>query len=154
MYIRRKVFSVIEDENGVERYFSTTEFINEEAYLNSVQREFAEKEEKKKLSTGKKAALATAGTAAAATAAAYGISKGRGKQLKKTLEKGKQLLAENPSPRRIEEEAKKLGLKVKNHDEARKLVSDLEKSNAGSFAKGVENLGKNIKKLAKRAVSE
>ena len=33
MYIRRKVFSVITDEYGDERYFSTTEFINEDAYL-------------------------------------------------------------------------------------------------------------------------
>lgn len=37
MYIRRKVFSVIEDESGKERYFSTTEFVNEETYL---QKEF------------------------------------------------------------------------------------------------------------------
>lgn len=33
MYIRRKVFSVIKDENGEEKYFSTTEFLNEETYL-------------------------------------------------------------------------------------------------------------------------
>lgn len=40
MYIRRKVFSLLQDETGEERYFSTTEFeIN--------QREFAEKEDKK-----------------------------------------------------------------------------------------------------------
>ena len=34
MYIRRKVFSVITDENGEERLFSTTEFINEDEYLS------------------------------------------------------------------------------------------------------------------------
>lgn len=38
MYIRRKVFSTFVDEYGQERYFSTTEFINEDAYLD--QREF------------------------------------------------------------------------------------------------------------------
>lgn len=34
MYIRRKVFSIITDENGEERLFSTTEFINEDDYLS------------------------------------------------------------------------------------------------------------------------
>lgn len=33
MYIRRKVFSTYVDEYGEERYFSTTEFINEDTYL-------------------------------------------------------------------------------------------------------------------------
>lgn len=33
MYIRRKVFSVLTDQYGEERYFSTTEFMNEEDYL-------------------------------------------------------------------------------------------------------------------------
>ena len=36
MYIRRKVFSTVIDENGEERYFSTNEIINEEDYLNEV----------------------------------------------------------------------------------------------------------------------
>lgn len=48
MYIRRKVFSVLLDENGEERLFSTTEFVDEETYLN--QKEFGEK----KLSTSDK----------------------------------------------------------------------------------------------------
>ena len=36
MYIRRKVFSTVIDENGEEKYFSTNEIINEEDYLNEV----------------------------------------------------------------------------------------------------------------------
>lgn len=32
MYIRRKVFSLLQDENGEERYFSTTEFTDERLY--------------------------------------------------------------------------------------------------------------------------
>ena len=36
MYIRRKVFSTVIDENGEERYFSTNEIINEEDYLEEV----------------------------------------------------------------------------------------------------------------------
>ena len=40
MYIRRKVFSsVIDEETGEEKLFSTTEFINEDTYLE--QREYA-----------------------------------------------------------------------------------------------------------------
>lgn len=54
MYIRRKVFSILEDENGEERYFSTTDITmeNEEEKLFSVieleQREFGNKENKAK----------------------------------------------------------------------------------------------------------
>ena len=33
MYIRRKVYSAVEDENGEIRYFSTNEIVNEEDYL-------------------------------------------------------------------------------------------------------------------------
>lgn len=36
MYIRRKVFSVALDEYGEERYFSTNEIINEDAYLDEL----------------------------------------------------------------------------------------------------------------------
>ena len=43
MYIRRKVFSVAYDENGEERLFSTTEFVNEDTYLE--QREYAWRDE-------------------------------------------------------------------------------------------------------------
>jgi hypothetical protein len=42
MYIRRKVFSVLQDESGEERLFSTTEFMNEDSYLD--EREFGIKE--------------------------------------------------------------------------------------------------------------
>jgi len=34
MYIRRKVFSLLQDENGEERYFSTTEFEDERLYTS------------------------------------------------------------------------------------------------------------------------
>ena len=39
MYIRRKVFSLLQDETGEERYFSTTEFVN-----SSNLKEFSNKE--------------------------------------------------------------------------------------------------------------
>ena len=46
MYIRRKVFSsIIDEETGEERLFSTTEFINEDTYLE--QKEYAKKDDTK-----------------------------------------------------------------------------------------------------------
>lgn len=48
MYIRRKVFSLLQDENGEERYFSTTEFTDERLY--------AKKEEEEKPAIGKRIA--------------------------------------------------------------------------------------------------
>lgn len=53
MIIKRKVFSIIRDENGEEKIFSTTEFINEEEYL---ERKFSAKGEAvKALRAAKKA---------------------------------------------------------------------------------------------------
>lgn len=92
MYIRRKVFSVVTDENGEEKLFSTTEFINENEYLENLSNEkyFSEDEENDGLSKKQKAAIATAVTAALATTAVIG-----GKKLKNRL--GKKLV-ENKLP--------------------------------------------------------
>jgi hypothetical protein len=49
MYIRRKVFSTFEDENGEERLFSTTEFMNEDQYLDELMYSDPEDEPKMKL---------------------------------------------------------------------------------------------------------
>lgn len=79
MYIRRKVFSVITDENGEERYFSTTEFINEDSYVENMYSDEAE------------GALAGAGAAglgvAGAAGAAYGAKKGISALAKRDLAK-------------------------------------------------------------------
>lgn len=90
MYIRRKVFSVIEDEYGQERLFSTTEFINEDTYLDY--RLYADTED----------ALAGAGaaglTAAAIGGAGYGAHKGiqaAGKSLEKRRNKRYNKLVED-----------------------------------------------------------
>lgn len=84
MYIRRKVFSLLQDENGEERYFSTTDITMEDAEErifslvgdedNLEEREFAEKKEG--LSKAQKAAIAGAGTLAAAAGTLYGAKKG------------------------------------------------------------------------------
>ena len=71
MYIRRKVFSVALDEGGEERYFSTNEIINEEAYLDELMYS-AKKKEETKGNLGKKVALGAAGTAGVGLAGIYG----------------------------------------------------------------------------------
>lgn len=66
MYIRRKVFSLLQDENEEEKYFSTTEFTRE----NAEERTYAKKDDEE--STGKKVAKGAgiaAGTAVAGTGA-------------------------------------------------------------------------------------
>jgi exopolyphosphatase/pppGpp-phosphohydrolase len=68
MYIRRKVFSVLQDESGEERYFSTTDYVYDD-------RMFSEDGEKKPLSRGAKIAIGTAGTAALAAGSIYGAKK-------------------------------------------------------------------------------
>ena len=95
MYIRRKVYSAIEDENGEIRYFSTNEIVNEEDYLEmlysdaflddeDMERLFSDSD-KKGLSAGAKAAIAAGTTAAAATALHFG-AKGAAKKVAKGFE--------------------------------------------------------------------
>lgn len=83
MYIRRKVFSLLQDETGEERYFSTTDITLEDAEqrifsLNEYddkyeQRVYAEREG---LTNAQKAAIAGAGTLATAAGTLYGAKKG------------------------------------------------------------------------------
>lgn len=75
MYIRRKVFSVlVDEESGKERLYSVNETLLEGCEV----REFAEKEEepKKKSGKGKKIALGVAGAVATTAAGAYAAKKG------------------------------------------------------------------------------
>ena len=83
MYIRRKVFSLLQDETGEERYFSTTDITLEDAEqrifsLNEYDDEYEQREyaDKEGLSAGQKAAIAGAGTLATAAGALYGAKKG------------------------------------------------------------------------------
>ena len=69
MYIRRKVFSLLQDETGEERYYSTTDFD-----LDVEERVFAEAEEepKKGLSKGAKIGIGVGGGLAATAAGIIG----------------------------------------------------------------------------------
>jgi hypothetical protein len=68
MEIRRRVFSLLEDENGEERYYSTTEF-ELEFDEETGEKLFSEKDEKKGMSKGAKIALGATGSAIAAVGA-------------------------------------------------------------------------------------
>lgn len=74
MYIRRKAFSTVIDENGEERYFSTNEILNEEDYLAEIN--YSDKD---KLTKDEKTGLGIAAGGAALTVAGtgYGIHHGR-----------------------------------------------------------------------------
>ena len=65
MYIRRKVFSLLEDVDGEARYFSTTDF---ELTDGSEERYYSNKEDKKGMSKAAKVALGTGAGLAAAEA--------------------------------------------------------------------------------------
>lgn len=103
MYIRRKVFSLLQNENGKEKYFSTTDITMEDAEQKifslvekeepTEQREFTnntpaviEKKSTEVVKFGKglskkaKLALAAAGTAAALGGGAYAVKKARDKK--------------------------------------------------------------------------
>ncbi len=90
MEIRRKVFSLLQDENGEERYYSTTEF-EMEFDEETGEKMFSEKEEKNGMSKGGKIALGVTGAAATSVAALEGanmlkkgVSFAKAKRLAKT----------------------------------------------------------------------
>lgn len=73
MYIRRKVFSLLEDVDGEARYFSTTDF---ELTDGSEERYYSNKEDKKGMSKAAKVALGTGAGLAAVAGGIYGGKKG------------------------------------------------------------------------------
>ena len=127
MLIRREVyFSAIDELTGEERLYSTTELIDEDAYLDELMFSKNEEEEKpkKKMSRAAKAALIATGTAATAAGAVYG-----GKVLgKKVIEK--KLNNSDLLNKLIEKEMKKSG---KSAIEANSVVKDRIKN--GFYAK-------------------
>ena len=85
MYIRRKVYSAVEDENGEIRYFSTNEIISEEEYLENLYSEdYLDDDDMERLfsdddtwSAGKKAAVIGGSTAAGIGLAVLGHKAGK-----------------------------------------------------------------------------
>ena len=95
MYIRRKVFSLLTDSEGNERYFSTTEFNYdaEEKTFAECEGEDCSEGEKKKSHLGAKIAGGVAGTTAAVGGGIYGANKYGQHMVKKAKEQGGRLLA-------------------------------------------------------------
>lgn len=85
MYIRRKVFSLLEDEMGEERYFSTTDF---ELTDDVEERYYSNDEDKKGMSKAAKVALGTGAGLAAVAGGIYGGKK-FGPKLVSAAEKAK-----------------------------------------------------------------
>ena len=147
MYIRRKVFSLLNVE-GEDRYFSTTEFSLTE---NGEARLFAEKEEpkKEKKSLGKKVAIG-AGVAAGTAAAAIGASKGAGVVMRNSGKKALEKLANNKNVKFGSEEYKKLEEVAKNR---MKRGAKLEKP-ADAIVEGAKGAVEGIKRGSKKAVEK
>ena len=151
MYIRRKAFSTVIDENGEEKYFSTNEIINEEDYLAEIN--YSDKD---KLTKDEKTGLGIAAGGAALTAAGtgYGIRHGRKtiESIKKSLrDAGKRTTEESvksvPSWMLLSEVAKNKNLKegreivakiAKKHPEIREISPQVE--NQLAMRKGLKRI--------------
>lgn len=137
MYIRRKVFSVALDEYGEERYFSTSEILSEEAYLDEVMYSSKKKKEEGS-SRGKKIALGTAGALGAGAAGIYG-AEAVGKRM---VEKNKARLKDPKTWGRIFDADKrskartgeKLQIPAKYVNAKGKAAADWVKNNKGKTA--------------------
>jgi len=94
MYIRRKVFSRLEDENGEERYFSTTEYTymteaEEERYFAEKEKEEEDEKKAKRKKIAKKVAKGAgiAAGSALALAGAYQLARSGQKKYDDILSK-------------------------------------------------------------------
>lgn len=128
MYIRRKVFSLLQDENGEERYFSTTEFEDERLY--------AESDDDEKSGRGKKAAI-IGGAAVAPVAVAGGyqlVRRGQDKRAQKALEAA----IEEGENEKIRSAAEKVGKRNKVDNFGDKAQGGVKKvvKGAGQWIKG------------------
>lgn len=154
MYIRRKVFSLLQDETGEERYFSTTDITLEDAEQRifslvedeEEQREYAKKEG---LTAGQKAAIGTAAGLAATAGGIYG-AKAIGKEVvKSALKNRKKLVSEASSTFKemTEEQMDKLAQKVAKQLKVGKALQKPADA-INEYAKGVADKVKNIGKKA------
>ena len=158
MYIRRKVYSVFEDENGEIRYFSTNEIMSEEEYLENLysedylddddmERLFAEKDYDKGLSKGAKIAIGAGSAAAAATALHFG-----GAAAAKKASKGFEMNMAERGLAKVNQGEKWLW----NKTGAKVVAKAGAKKEAGRVAKaGLNNFGKaDLAKLDEKSLAD
>lgn len=122
MYIKRKVFSVIIDEYGEERLYSSDEYINEEDYLDEVlyskkKKEEEEEDEDEDYEKYLKGAAIGTGIAGGTAGAVYG-----GKKLGRRIQKSE------PLPKRISAWAyDKTGGRIGSKTKKRRIAEALQK---------------------------
>ena len=130
MYIRRKVFSLLQDENGEERYFSTTEFEDERLY--------AESDDDEKSGKGKKAAIiGGAAVAPVAVAGGYQLVRGR-KRAEKNWKK-------------LSEKVNEAGGLENMGAEAEKINNQMLKASARKRSNKVDKFGDDVQVWVKNA---
>lgn len=151
MYIRRKVFSKLQDVNGEERYFSTTEYTmdydgEEIKYFAKTEEEDEKKAKRKKIA--KKIAIGT-GIAAGIGAAAYGGSKLTQRYISKkatalsdAIDSGK--LDEGDTQKAYEQ----LGRLFRGERIAKKITNPVDATGRG-VAKGAKAAYEGVKKAGK-----
>lgn len=148
MYIRRKVFSLLQDETGEERYYSTTDFD-----LDVEEKVFAEKEaetEKKGLSKGAKIALGTAGVLGTTAAGIIG-ARYAGKNILKKSNKALEELKQQIKKDGFTEELKNTNNKIfKKQALGKKLAApgDFIVDQSGKVWQSVGNVAKKGKESA------
>lgn len=138
MYIRRKVFSLLQDENGEERYFSTTDYELLDEYDERLYAESEDKdEEKKDKHVGRKVALA-GGALVAAPVLAAGAYQG-GRALEKAIDKKRLAKLEKADEQtdKIKNRIEKLKNRIKDNK-----VDEFGDKAEGGVKKGAKWVGK------------
>ena len=155
MYIRRKVFSRFEDENGNERLFSTTEYTYED---NCDQRTYAEKDSKKKdkkdADPEKKNSLGRKIAVASGIAAGAALTTAGGYQLVKHGQYRNKLKNEyGANPKEMTKEALKAAYGKMREENSNKLDKFGQKTGDRAIkavGKGAKWVGNKASKLADR----
>lgn len=156
MYIRRKVFSLLEDVDGEARYFSTTEF---ELTDGSEERYYSD-DEKKGMSKAAKVALGTGAGLAAVAGGIYG-----GKKLgPKVAELGKKMKYKDMMNALDDEiagnarSAKAWGRRVENLGEKMQAPGDyvvrVGKAGKAKVVGAIDALKNKVKKDGKKAAKD
>ena len=171
MYIRRKVYSAVEDYDGEIRYFSTNEIISEEDYLEALysedylddddmERLFAEKEgdKKKGLSTGAKIAIGAGTAAVAVPAALVAASKGKKaityKQMLKKARMGDEAIEQAVAKLKGSEKSKMRRRLQKEAQNARKAIAEGYEGKGIGFVESALDKGKAKYSEARKAADD
>lgn len=167
MYVRRKVYSVLQDEMGEERYFSTTDVaykteMEERIYSASSEVEYEFERyfsdtEKEGMSKGQKAAIIGAATLGTAAAAIYG-SKAVGKKIAEAAlkEGGAGVASKSYKGMAMQKPGNAINSGVKaGYDKASNFVKEtVDKLSESKLGKSVSNGSDKVKNAVKGAYNK